>query len=106
MPTYCHAKVATGFPGTRGVAVSTVVFHHDSGVVQGFLRFSRVAALLIFAVALIALARWWNWPLLTTAWPDQAAMTASAAIGFVLSDISPLAGGGADARWLRLGRGL
>src|SRR5574337_536194 len=87
--------------------MATVPFHHDLGVVQGFLRFSRVVALLICVVALIVLAGWWwNWPRLTTVWPGQAAMTASAAIGFVLSSVSLLASGSASVRWSRLGHGL
>lgn len=71
--------------------MAIVPFHHDLGVVQGFLRFSRAVALLVCAVALVVLAGWWwDRPLLTTVWPGQAAMTANAAIGFVLSGSSLL----------------
>ncbi|MGB5940947.1 MAG: GGDEF domain-containing protein [Rhodanobacter sp.] len=71
--------------------MAIVPFHHDLGVVQGFLRFSRAIALLVCAVALVVLAGWWwDRPLLTTVWPGQAAMTANAAIGFVLSGSSLL----------------
>ena len=71
--------------------MAIVPFHHDLGVVQGFLRFSRAVAVLVCAVALVVLAGWWwDRPLLTTVWPGQAAMTANAAIGFVLSGSSLL----------------
>ncbi|WP_027484415.1 GGDEF domain-containing protein [Rhodanobacter sp. OR87] len=85
----------------------TVPFHHDSHVVRGFLQFSRAAAALICAVALVVLAGWWwNWPRLTTVWPGQAAMTANAAIGFVLSGSSLLLSRHASPRWSGLGRWL
>ena len=85
----------------------TVPFHHDLGVVRGFLRFSRTVALLICAVALVVLAGWWwNWPLLTTVWPGQAAMTANAAIGFMLSGSSLLLSRHASPSWSGFGRWL
>ena len=85
----------------------TVLFHHDLGVVRGFLRFSQVVAVLICALALVVLAGWWwNLPLLATLWPGQAAMTANAAIGFVLSGSSLLLSRHASPRWSHLARVL
>ncbi|EIM02943.1 diguanylate cyclase [Rhodanobacter thiooxydans LCS2] len=90
-----------------GVAMSTVLFHHDLGVVQGFLRFSRAVALLICAVALVVLAGWWcKRPLLTTMWPGQTAMTANAAVGFVLSGSSLLLSQHSSPRRSSFGRWL
>ncbi|MBQ4856253.1 GGDEF domain-containing protein [Rhodanobacter sp. B2A1Ga4] len=85
----------------------TVPFHHDLVVVQGFLRFSRAVALLVCAVALVVLAGWWwDRPLLVTIWPGQAAMTANAAIGFVLSGSSLLLSQNPAPWWSGFGRWL
>lgn len=85
----------------------TVPFHHDAGVVQGFLRFSRAVALLVCAVSLVVLAGWWwNRPLLTTMWPGQTAMTANTAAGFMLSGSSLLLSRHASPSWSGFGRPL
>lgn len=90
-----------------GVAMITVPFHHDIGVVRGFLRLSRAAAWLICGVALAVLVGWWrHWPLLTTMWPGQPAMTASAAVGFVLSGGSLLLSHHPAPSWSSVGRWL
>lgn len=88
----------------------TVPFHHDLGAVRGFLRFSRAAALLDCATALVVLAGWWSQrPLLTTMWPGQPAMSATAAVGFVLCGGSlllshhPVPSWSGMGRWLSLG---
>lgn len=85
----------------------TVPFHHDLRVVQGFTRFSRIVALLTCALALTVLAGWW-WgrPLLTTMWPGEPAMTANAAIAFVLTGVSLLLSQGAGPRRACYGRWL
>ena len=90
-----------------GVAMITVPFHHDIGVVRVFLRFSRAAALLICVAALVVLVGWWwQWPLLTTMWPGQPAMTANAAVGFVLSGGSLLLSQHPAPSWSSVGRWL
>jgi diguanylate cyclase (GGDEF)-like protein len=93
-----------------GVTMFTVPFHHDLAVVRGFLSFSRASALLVCGAALIVLAGWWSQrPLLTTMWPGQPAMSATAAVGFVLCGGSlllshhPVPSWSGMGRWLSLG---
>ena len=93
-----------------GVTMFTVPFHHDLAVVRGFLSFSRASALLVCGTALIVLAGWWSQrPLLTTMWPGQPAMSATAAVGFVLCGGSlllshhPVPSWSGMGRWLSLG---
>lgn len=86
-----------------------VSFHQDARVVAGFIRFSRVVAVLMSAVALIVLTGWWwGMPLLTTVLPGQPSMKANTAIAFALSGASLLLSQDAApwrsrlARWLSL----
>lgn len=84
-----------------------VPFHQNAGAVRGFIVFSRVAAVLVGAVALIVLVGWCrNMPPLTTLGSGQHAMKANVAIAFVLSGAALLlAQDFVPARW-RLGSWL
>lgn len=73
---------------------------HDAEVVQQFLFFSRIAGLIMVAVALLVLLGWsHDLPILTAVVPGQATMKNSAAIGFLM-------GGGALFLAHQTGRGL
>jgi diguanylate cyclase (GGDEF)-like protein len=66
-------------------------FHQDPEVVKGFLRFSRIAAVLTSVMALAALIScWWDLPQLAAVVAGHPPMTANVAIGFALSGASLL----------------
>ncbi len=66
--------------------MTTVQFQQDPRVVRRFIGFSRIAALLMMAIAGIALFGWWlDVPLMTTLLPGQRSMQANAALGFIAS---------------------
>ena len=68
------------------VTMIEVPFHQDSQVVRGFIRFSRVIAALMIAVAWVVLAAWWSDArLLTAVVPGQRSMKLNTALGFALS---------------------
>ncbi len=66
--------------------MTTVPFHQNPRVVQGFLNFSRIVAALMCVVALVALAGgWWGLPRWTAVVSWNLPMTANVAVGFALS---------------------